>query len=71
MKQFILLNIVLSIVIGFLGPWSTLGIAIQEPQPSQPEYESPLKQARNDEQAREIEPEAEIKDGAAAGPTWI
>ncbi len=30
MKQFILWNIVLSIVVGFLGPWSSIGTAIQE-----------------------------------------
>ena len=31
MKQFILWNIVLSIVVGFLGPWSSRGTALQEP----------------------------------------
>jgi len=35
MRQFILWNIVLSIVVGFLGPWSSRGTAIQEPPAEQ------------------------------------
>ncbi|HEY2986831.1 MAG TPA: DUF4168 domain-containing protein [Candidatus Binatia bacterium] len=31
MKQFVLWNIVLTIVVGFLGPWSSPGTAVQEP----------------------------------------
>jgi Domain of unknown function (DUF4168) len=31
MKQFVLWNIVLTIVVGFLGPWSAPGTAVQEP----------------------------------------
>lgn len=31
MRQFILWNIVLSIVVGFLGPWSSRGSAVQSP----------------------------------------
>jgi len=37
MRQFLLWNIVLSIVVGFLGPWSSKGTAVQNPvtQPAQ------------------------------------
>jgi hypothetical protein len=43
MRQFILWNIVLSIVVGFLGPWSSRGTALQEP-PQKPPFESSIVQ---------------------------
>ncbi|MGH7769948.1 MAG: DUF4168 domain-containing protein, partial [Candidatus Binatia bacterium] len=50
MRQFILWNIVLAIVVGFLGPWSSRGTALQEPS-QKSSQESSMAQQRPGEAA--------------------